>query len=412
MNAFDRPASDRAVQISHRARQLPASPIRKLVPLAEAAESRGIEVHRLNIGQPDFATPPEMLAAYQNFKDKVLAYGSTEGLPALRKAVAEYYSARGGPIGPEHVRVTVGGSEAIQFALSAIADPGDNVLVLEPYYANWDGFAAGAGVILRPVPTSAQDGFHLPKDEVLDAMAGSRTRGIISTSPSNPTGTIYTLEEMERLASFAKRHGLFLISDEVYREFAYDGRKVTSALSLPSIAEQVIVADSVSKRFSACGARVGFVISRNQEVCDAFTRMGHARLCPATVDQLAALAGYQVLDRFFDNLVDVYRARRDALVDALEKVTGVTCVRPEGAFYCMVTLPVEDTEHFASWLLSDFSWNNETVMLAPGRGFYVSPGRGHQEVRMTFLRPAPVLARCAQIIEAGIEAYKRAGYGD
>lgn len=396
---------DAVAELSKRAQRMPASPIRRLGPYADAAKARGVYVHHLNIGQPDVLTPPGMLEAYRSFDQKVLAYGPSQGLPELRRAVADYYTRFGLPVDPDEVFVTTGGSEAIAFALAAVADPGEEVLVFEPVYANYIGFAVASGVEIKAVAGEAKGGYHLPPDDAIEAAISPRTRAVIACSPGNPTGTIYTAEEMRRLGRIAEKHDLFLISDEVYREFAYDGVKVTSALSLSSAPERVIVVDSVSKRYSACGARIGFAISKNPEVRSAFTRLGFARLCPATVAQIASIAAYKTPESYFDEVVREYERRRNVLVDGLSAIDGVSTYRPEGAFYAMVTLPVPDADRFAVWLLSEFSHDHKTVMLAPASGFYVTPGLGATEVRIAYVLHTDALRESVDILGRALAAY-------
>lgn len=392
-------------QLSRRAHDMPASPIRRLVPYADAARRRGIHVHGLNIGQPDVPTPRKMIEAYQRFDETVLAYGPSQGLPELREAVARYYGGLGHDISDEHVQVTFGGSEAVQFALAAVCDPGDEVLISEPFYANYAGFACASGVKVVPVAAEAQSGFHLPPDEALTARITPRTKAIIVCSPGNPTGTVYTKEEMERIGRLADAHDLFIISDEVYREFAYDGVTVTSALSLSCADERVIVVDSVSKRFSACGARVGFVIAKSPELVTAFTRMCFARLCPATVDQYAAIAAFETPQSYFDEVVAEYTKRRNVLVDGLNSIDGVSTYRPQGAFYTVPTFPVDDIDHFAVWLLESFEHEKETVMMAPATGFYGTEGKGKSEARIAYVLEVPALERSIEILRRGLRAY-------
>jgi aspartate aminotransferase len=394
-------------KLSHRARTMPASPIRRLVPFSDRAKARGIAVHHLNIGQPDIETPEGMLAAYRRYEERVLAYGPSQGLPALRRAVAAYYAKHGDPLEMEHVNVTVGGSEALQFAMCAVADPGDEIVVQEPFYANYSAFAVAAGVSLRAVTGDSKNGFHLAPDEAYRNAIGPKTRAIVFTSPGNPTGTIYTREEIARLGRLAEEHDLYLISDEVYREFAYGGVSVTSALSLPNAADRVIVVDSVSKRFSACGARVGFVITKSAPLGDAFMRMCFARLCPPTVDQVAAIAAYETPPSYFEAVVKEYERRRNALVEGLSAIDGVSTYVPEGAFYTIVTLPVEDADDFATWLLTDFSHQNETVMIAPGSGFYATPGLGKREARIAYVLGVPELERSIEILRRALREYPR-----
>jgi aspartate aminotransferase len=390
-------------RVSERAKAMPASPIRKLVPFADVAKARGIHVHHLNIGQPDIATPKQMIDAYRAYDETVLAYGPSQGVPALRRSIANYYTKLGLKVRPEEVNITVGGSEALAFAFAAVTDPGEEILVIEPFYANYAAFAVSAGVTLVPVQASAESGFHLPPDEVFARAITKKTRAIVVTSPGNPTGTVYTREEMERLGRICEAYDLYLISDEVYREFSYGG-EVTSALSLGEVADKrVIVIDSVSKRYSACGARVGCVITKNAELGDVFMRLCFARLCPATVDQYAAVAAYETPQSYFDDVVREYRKRRDVLVEGLSSIPGVKPYLPEGAFYTIVTLPVDDADDFAKWMLTDFEINRETVMVAPGSGFYVTPELGKNQVRIAYVLECESLKRSVEILRAALK---------
>lgn len=392
-------------QLSKRALQMPASPIRRLVPFADAARARGVHVHHLNIGQPDIPTPRGMIEAYRNYDEEVLAYGPSQGLPELRRAIADYWGRQGHPIPFEQVNVTFGGSEAAVFALSAVAEPGDEILTTEPFYANYLGFATMGGVTLKAVPASADNGFHLPPDEIIEAHITPKTKAFVMVNPGNPTGAVYTREEVERIGRIAEKHDLFIISDEVYREFAYDGVEVSSAFGLPCARERVIVVDSVSKRFSACGARVGAVMSLNPELSDAFMKMTFARLCPATVDQLAAVAAYDTPSSYFEAVVKEYQARRDTLVDGLNRIDGVQTYKPEGAFYTVPSFPVADCDHFAQWLLTDFQHEGATVMVAPASGFYSRPELGRHEARMAYVLGVPALEASVRIIEKALEVY-------
>jgi aspartate aminotransferase len=391
---------------SNRAAHIPASPIRRLVPLSDAARARGVRVHHLNIGQPDIETPPSMLEAFRRFDAPVLAYGPSQGIPELRAAVADYFTRHGDPVTAEQVFVTTGGSEALLFAFAAVADPGDTILVPEPFYANYAGFAAMLGVHVAPIPTHAEDGFHLPEDAVLEAALVDGAKAVVLANPGNPTGTVYRPEELERLGAFCRAHDLYLIADEVYREFVYDAdTRFVSALSLAGAEGRVIITDSVSKRFSACGARIGFVVSRSPELCDVFRRLGFARLCPATVAQQVALAGYRLDPSYFGPVIDEYRRRRDALVDGLNAIPGVWTYRPEGAFYTVVTLPVEDADHFCAWLLTDFQHEGETVMMAPASGFYAEPERGRHQARIAYVLDVAALEASVRILRAALEVY-------
>lgn len=395
-------------KLSGRGERMPASPIRRLVPFADRARARGVHVHALNIGQPDIPTPTGMIDAYRGYSESVLAYGPSQGLPELREKVADWHRRRGAlGLSAEHVQVTFGGSEAVQFALAGMCDPGDDILVSEPFYANYAGFAVASGVGVRPVAARVEEGFRLPPDEELQAALGPRTKAVVICSPGNPTGTVYTKEEMERLGAFARRHDLFIVSDEVYSDFTYDGVVATSALELADAAERVVVVDSVSKRFSACGARVGFAITQNPQLNAAFTRMCYARLCPATVDQLAASAAYDTPPSYFEEVVAEYQRRRDLLVSGLSSIEGVETYLPQGAFYTMARFPVEDIDDFASWLLNSFSHRNQTVMMAPGTGFYGTEGKGRQEARIAYVVGVPELSSAIETLAAGLRQYAR-----
>lgn len=386
---------------------MPASPIRRLVPFADAAKTRGVHVHHLNIGQPDIPTPPQMIEAYRNYNEQVLAYGPSQGLPAMRAAVARDYNERGLHIEDRHVTTCFGGSEAVTFSLAAVTDAGDEILVPEPFYANYAGFATLLGVRVVPVPASARDGFHLPPDEALEAAVSSRSRALVFCSPGNPTGTVYRPDELERIGRFAEKHDLFIISDEVYRDFAYDGVAVTSALSLSCADDRVLVVDSVSKKYSACGARVGFVVTRSEPLLDAVMRMSFARLCPPTVDQLAAIAAFETPSSYFDEVRAEYKARRDVLVDGLNAIDGVHSYRPEGAFYTVATFPVADIDHFAQWLLTDFAHDGQTVMMAPATGFYGTPGLGKNQARIAYVLGVSAMQASVEVLRAAVSVYPR-----
>lgn len=386
---------------------MPSSPIRKLVPFADEARARGVHVHQLNIGQPDVETPRAMIEAYRRFNAKVLAYGPSAGLTELREAIARYYERCGLKVKGSEVHVTNGGSEALLFAFAAICDPGDEILVFEPFYANYAGFGVLLGAEVKPIPSSSKNGFHLPPDAVIEAAIGPKTRAIVVGSPGNPTGVVYSAEEMNRLGRIAKARDLFLISDEVYREFVYDGVTATSALAIAGCEDRVIVIDSVSKRFSACGARIGCTVTKNEELNSVILRAAQARLCPATVDQYAAIAAYELPPSYFDPVVIEYRARRDALVSGLRKIPGVSTYVPEGAFYTIVDFPVEDTDAFCAWLLKDFSHKGQTVMMAPASGFYATPGAGKQEARIAYVLNVEALEQALEVLGVALDQYPR-----
>ena len=397
------------MKISHRAVSIQESPIRKLAPLAAAARKRGTTIYHLNIGQPDVATPPEFLRAVASFKDKVLEYGPSDGLPELRDAMAGYFARYEIHLEGRDILIANGGSEAILFAFNVVADEGDEIIIPEPFYTNYNGYAAMANLRVVPVRTRAEDGFHLPPDDALDAAVTSRSRAILICSPNNPTGTVLSWEELERLAAFVERHDLFLIADEVYKEFTYDGRRHRSVLELPTIRERVIVVDSISKRFSACGARVGAVISRNREVMASVLKFGQARLCPPTLEQLGAIAAYKLDESYFEAVRAEYQRRRDVMFEALTRDAGIVLKRPRGAFYMIVKMAgVEDSDDFARWLLEEFADGGETVMVAPAGGFYATPGAGNDEVRMAYVLEVGKLERAMEVFLAGLDRYRAA----
>src|SRR5438270_4887581 len=373
--------TERAFAVSRRAQEMPASPIRKLAPLAELAKSRGTKVYHLNIGQPDVETPACMLDRLKQIEDKVLEYSPSTGTPEFLDSLRQYYVNRVRvPIETRQILATTGGSEAILFAFIACANEGDDVLVLEPFYANYRAFATMAGLNIVPVTSRGRDGFHLPPRHVFEDALTARTRIAIVCNPNNPTGTVYTRDELEMLAGFCRDHGLFLVSDEVYREFVYDGRKAVSALELKHADDFVIVVDSLSKRYSACGIRLGALVTRNGEVYEAALRMAQGRLSPPGLAQFIAVGAESLGDDYTRDVVAEYQRRRDVLYEGLHTIDGVFLEKPEGAFYCMAQLPVVDADAFAAWLLTDFVHDGATVMVAPGSGFYASE-RGRSEVR-------------------------------
>ncbi|MBI4953738.1 MAG: pyridoxal phosphate-dependent aminotransferase [Myxococcales bacterium] len=400
-------------KLSHRGHDAPASPIRRLAPLATAARARGVTVHPLNIGQPDIPTPEVMLAAYRSYDEKVIAYAPSDGYDWYRQRLAVHYTALaaegGGPaVGAEDIVVTVGGSEALLFVFGAVCDPGDDILVCEPFYTNYAGFAHLLGVGVRAVRTLASEGFRIDPARV-EAAIGPRTRALVLPSPGNPTGVVLSRGELVALAELCRRRGIFFVSDEVYREFVYDlpeGSRAPSVLGLTGFEEQTVVIDSVSKRYSACGARIGALVTKNRELRSAALRFGQARLSPATVDQFAASAALDTPAAYFRDVVQEYRARRDVLVDGLHGI-GVGCIRPEGAFYLVATLPITDSDDFCRFLLEDFELERETVMLAPATGFYATAGLGKDEARIAYVLDQARLARSVRILGAALERYRR-----
>lgn len=391
--------------LSRRADHMPASPIRRLAPYAVEARRRGVTVHGLNIGQPDIPTPPQILQRYGTYPEKYVPYGPSQGLPEFLEALRGYYGRLGVKLATEDLFVTTAGSEAILFTLAALCDPGDQVLVFEPFYTNYNGFAAMVGVEAVPVTTRAEDGYHLPDRRAIEARIGPRTKAILICSPNNPTGTVYADAEIDMLAAICRDRGLYLVADEVYREFTYDGKKHRSVLTLEGLDQQVIVVDSVSKRYSLCGARLGNIATRNRGFMDAILRMGQARLCPPTVDQWACCGLTDVPASYTHGVIEEYTKRRDTVTAALARMHGVLSRRPEGAFYCCAKLPVEDANAFATFLLQDFALDGETVMVAPLDGFYATPGLGRDEIRLAYVLEVPRLERAMRILAAALAAY-------
>ncbi|MGI6197847.1 MAG: pyridoxal phosphate-dependent aminotransferase [Candidatus Cloacimonadaceae bacterium] len=395
------------MQLSKRAREIQASPIRKLMPHAVAAKKRGTKVYHLNIGQPDIPTPQVMIDVYHSFSDKVLAYGPSQGLDVYRDGLVKYYQKYGISLKENQIIVTIAGSEAVTFAMYVTCEVGEEIIVPEPFYTNYNGFATMAGIKIKPVLTVAEDGFQLPKDEVIEAAISPKTRAIMICNPGNPTGTVYSKEDITRLCKIAKNHNLFVISDEVYREFTYDGAKHTSILEIEGMEDLAIMVDSVSKRYSACGARIGCIVSRNAELMAATLKFAQARLCPPTVDQLAANACINLGDDFFGPLISEYKKRRDLVYNELQKIPGIVCVKPQGAFYIVAKLPIENAEDFVIWLLDNFQIDNETVMAAPAEGFYSTPGLGRNELRLAYILNEEDLAKAMNIFRKGFEEYKK-----
>jgi len=390
--------------LAKRALGIPHSPIRKLAGDASAAKKRGTKVYHLNIGQPDVPTPPQFFEALRSFSEPVLAYGHSKGHTDLLDAWSRYYSRIGLDVLPGQVQITVGGSEALWFALILVCDPGDNVVVSEPFYTNYFSLAMAVGVQLRPVAAEPALGYPLPARRDLEAAIDERTRGIIICSPNNPTGTVLTRDEIATVVQIAEAHNLFILSDEVYREFCYEGTH-TSIWQYPQAGDHVILLDSISKRFSACGARIGALISRNPEIIDGALRLGQARLCTATVEQIAAARLMDLDDAYYLALTQEYKSRRDLMCERLAHIAGVRFQKPAGAFYLMATLPIDDSDRFCRWMLTDFAHENQTVMMAPGPGFYASPGKGKEEVRIAYVLERPELDKAMTVLAEGLAAY-------
>lgn len=395
------------MRLSKRSKLMPDSPIRKLVPYADAAKKAGKTVYHINIGQPDIPTPPLVMDAILSYKEKNLPYGPSKGLLTLREEMCRYYSKLNLSLAPEEISITEGASEAILFTYSCITDPGDEVLVFEPFYANYNGFAATQSTIFVPITLKAENGYDLPSREHIQAKISPRTRAIQICSPNNPNGKILTRKEMELLVSLALEHDMFIISDEVYREFAYDGKKALSILEFEEIHQQAVVIDSISKQFSACGARIGAMISKNTELLERALKYGQMRLCPPILGQIGAQAAYSMDPSDFEPVRKEYQLRRDTVVEMLQGAEGISCSVPDGTFYLMVKLSVDNSEEFAKFLLTDFEINGETIMVAPGPGFYSTPGLGYDEIRIAFVIEIDKLKKALEILKQGLLAYNR-----
>jgi aspartate aminotransferase len=392
--------------ISDRARRLPASPIRKLMPLAEEARRRGIHIYHLNIGQPDLETPEPMRARLRELRDRVFAYTPSGGTPEYVATVQAYYQGLGIPLAFEDIIATTGGSEAVLFAFMACANDGDEAILVEPFYTNYSAFATMAGLRLVPLTSRGEDGFHLPPRAAWEAAVTPRTRLVVLCNPSNPTGTVYTADELRMVADFCRAHGLFLVADEVYREFVYDGRTAISALTLAGCEDFVVVVDSQSKRYSACGIRLGCLVSRNHEVTQAAMKMAQGRLSAPGLAQVVALGARELGPEYTQGVVTEYQRRRDVLFEGLSKIPGVFLRKPEGAFYFVARLGVDDAETFARWLLTDFQRGGATVMVAPAEGFYATPGLGRDEVRIAYVLKEADLRAAVEILAAALPAYR------
>ncbi|RKZ18252.1 pyridoxal phosphate-dependent aminotransferase [bacterium] len=393
------------MRISVRGLSMPASPIRRLIPYANKAKEKGISVYHLNIGDPDVPTPKVILKAIKGFKQKVLPYGPSEGLKELREAISDYFGDYGIDVEPDNVFITTGGSEAIFFVLSAICDPGDEVIIPEPFYTNYNGFANMAGVKIKPLTLSVENGFHLPPKEEIKHLITDKTRAILICSPNNPTGTVYSREEIQSIIDLALEYDLWVLSDEVYREFVFDGKKHTSVLEFKEAAERTVVMDSISKRFSCCGARIGFIVTRNRELWSTLLKFGQARLCPPTIEQMGEIAGFKHWKEFMPGIIDEDRLRRDVVFEEIENIDGAFTLKPEGAFYTVVKLPVDNAEEFIKWMLTEFNINGKTTMLAPASGFYATEGTGLDEARIAYVLNQDKLRDAMNILREGLKVY-------
>ena len=392
------------MKISNRALGMETSPIRKLAPYAEAAKKKGKKVYHLNIGQPDIATSPKFMEAIRKFDQKVVAYGNSQGDVNLIKAIQKYYEAWGIHYETRNIYITNGGSEALEMAVFSLCDPGDEILVFEPFYANYTTFAKLGSAKITAVPTRAEDGYCMPDMATIEKYINDRTRAILLTNPGNPTGVVYSKQEMDMIAEIVKKYDIALISDEVYREFVYDGT-YTSFGTYKELEQNLIMVDSVSKRYSACGARIGCVISKNKEFCAQFMKLCQGRLCAPAVEQVGAAALYETPASYLEEVNKEYKKRRDTIAAGLAKIPGLVSSQPKGAFYVMVKFPVDDAEKFAIWMLQDFDVNGETVMIAPGNGFYATPGKGVDEARLAYVLNCEDLERAMALLAEAVKQY-------
>lgn len=391
--------------ISSKAVKMPESPIRKLVPFAEKAKEKGKTVYHLNIGQPDIETPEVALKAIKNMDRKVIEYSHSAGFQSYRDKLSAYYKSVNIDVEPEDIIITTGGSEALTFGFMSTCDLEDEVIIPEPFYANYNGFAVAAGLNVVPVTAHIENGFALPPVAEIEKKITPKTKAIVICNPGNPTGYLYSKEELEQLRDIVKKHDLFLFADEVYREFCYDGATPMSVMNLEGIDQNVILIDSVSKRYSMCGARIGAIISKNKEVMAAALKFGQARLSPPTIDQIAAEAALSTPHSYFDDVVAEYVERRNITVEGLNKIPGVFCPKPSGAFYCVAKFPVDNAEKFCQWLLEDFEYEGATVMMAPASGFYSTPGLGEQEARLAYVLNKEALKKAVKCLEEALKVY-------
>lgn len=391
--------------VSNRGQQMPASPIRKLVPFAEAAKKRGIKVYHLNIGQPDIPTPQTALDAIRNYRAPVIEYSHSAGNESYRKALAESYRSKGIEVDYSQILITTGGSEAILFALFACLNPGDEIIIPEPFYTNYNGFALQAGVVVKPITSSLADGFALPPISEFEKVIGPRTKAIMVCNPNNPTGYLYSRAELEQLRDLVIKYDLYLFADEVYREFCYDGAEHFSVMKLQGIEKNAIMLDSVSKRYSECGVRIGALVTRNAAIVDTALKYAQARLSPPSLGQVAGEASLATTDSYFKEVYDEYLARRNFVMEALKQIPGIVTATPKGAFYTVIGLPVNDADDFCQWLLESFDYQGQTVMLAPASGFYATPGLGKNQARIAYVLKRDDLRNALTCLEQAIKVY-------
>lgn len=395
------------MKISKRVSMMQESPIRKLLSYADEAKAKGLHVYHINIGQPDIHTPHVLFNALREFDEHVLAYGPSQGLKSARETVSKYLRNYDYDVDADDIFITTGGSEAIIFAMMATCDIGDNVIIPEPFYTNYNGFAAMANIHIKPLTTHVENGFHLPDSSEIEKLIDERTKAILICSPNNPTGAVFTRDEISRIMDIAVKHDLYVLSDEVYREFVFDGRKHVSVMEFDEHKDRIIMMDSISKRFSACGARIGNLVTRNKELMKAILKLGQARLCPPTIEQIGMIEAYNHMNEFMSDMMNEYEKRRDTVFDCLKSIEGAFTMKPEGAFYCVVKLPVDNADDFAKWLLTDFQIDGKTVMVAPAAGFYASEGKGTDEIRIAYVLNSADLKDAVRILGEGIKAYNK-----
>ena len=391
--------------ISKKGVKMPESPIRKLVPFAEKAKKRGVKVYHLNIGQPDIKTPTKALDAVKNNELQILAYAPSEGSEQFRNKLVNYYKKHHIEVDSDNIIVTTGGSEALLFTIGSIADPGDEIIIPEPFYANYNGFSTASGVKVVPVTSKIEDNFSLPKIEEFEKLITKKTKAILICNPGNPTGYLYSEEEIQKLKRIVLKHDLFLIADEVYREFTYDGLEHTSIMSLKGLEQHAIIIDSVSKRYSMCGARIGCIVSKNDTFIKTTLKFAQARLSPPTYALIASEVALETPQKYFDEVKEEYVARRNTLISELQKIKGIKVTSPKGAFYCVAELPIKDSDHFAQWILEEFHYNNETVMIAPASGFYSTEGKGKNQVRIAYVLNKKDLIKSVNILAKALKKY-------
>ena len=392
--------------ISRKGQSMPESPIRKLVPYAEDAKKRGVEVIHLNIGQPDIKTPKIALDAIRHHNLEVLEYSRTEGSEEYRNKIAQYYAKQDIYVNAQDIIVTTGGSEALSFTMGSVADPGDEIIIPEPFYANYNGFATAMGLTVVPVVSNIENNFALPPIEEFERLISKKTKAVLICNPGNPTGYLYSKEEIAKLAKLALKYNLFIIADEVYREFTYDNKEHYSILQESDLDQHAIMVDSVSKRYSMCGARIGCIVTKNKNVISTAIKFAQARLSPPTLAQIASEAALDTPQEYFDAVIEEYLERRNILIEELQKIPDVIVAKPQGAFYCMAELPVDDADHFAQWLLENFQENGQTVMVAPAAGFYATEGLGKNQIRIAYVLKKEKLKRAVALLQAALNEYR------